>query len=56
VTGARPAADHPSTGASAFPVAYFTKLPDIEAGEPEYQVNNFIHGVHGLPARWTPTA
>jgi len=31
----------------------FAKLPDIEAGEPEYQVNNFIHGVHKLPARWT---
>jgi cytochrome P450 len=32
----------------------FTKLPDIEAGTPDYQVNNFIHGVHKLPARWTP--
>jgi cytochrome P450 len=32
----------------------FTRMPDIEAGEPEYQVNNFIHGVASLPARWTP--
>jgi hypothetical protein len=31
-------------------------MPDIAAGEPEYQVNNFIHGVASLPARWTPVA
>lgn len=33
----------------------YTRIPDIElTGEPDYQVNNFIHGVHSLPVRWTP--
>lgn len=35
----------------------YTRIPDIElTGEPDYQVNNFIHGVHSLPVRWTPPA
>jgi cytochrome P450 len=34
----------------------FTRMPDIEAGAPVYQVNNFIHGVSSLPAKWTPSA
>jgi cytochrome P450 len=33
-----------------------TRMPDIEAGEPEYQVNNFINGVVSLPVRWTPNS
>ena len=32
----------------------FTRMPDITAGEPQLQVNNFIHGVQSLPATWTP--
>ncbi len=32
----------------------YTTMPDIQTGTPEYQVNNFIHGVHHLPATWTP--
>lgn len=32
----------------------YTRMPDIETGQAEYQVNNFIHGVHRLPATWTP--
>jgi cytochrome P450 len=31
-----------------------TRMPDIESGTPGYQVNNFIHGIHTLPATWTP--
>jgi hypothetical protein len=34
----------------------FTPMPDIEAGEPQYQVNSFIHGVHSPPARRTPAS
>ena len=33
-----------------------TRIPDIESGRPQLQVNNFIHGVRALPARWTPPA
>jgi cytochrome P450 len=34
----------------------YTRMPDIRlAGEPEIQVNNFMHGVHALPVRWTAT-
>lgn len=34
----------------------YTRIPDITVvGEPDFQVNNFIHGVHALPVRWTPT-
>jgi cytochrome P450 len=33
----------------------YTRVPDITVtGEPDFQVNNFIHGVHALPVRWTP--
>ncbi|WP_167108248.1 cytochrome P450 [Mycobacterium sp. DL592] len=33
----------------------YTRIPDITlTGEPDFQVNNFIHGVHSLPVRWTP--
>jgi cytochrome P450 len=33
----------------------YTRIPDITlAGEPEFQINNFIHGVHAMPVRWTP--
>lgn len=33
----------------------YTRMPDLRTGTPEYQVNNFIHGVHHLPATWTPS-
>jgi cytochrome P450 len=32
----------------------YTRMPDLETGTPKYQINNFIHGVHHLPATWTP--
>ena len=32
----------------------YTRMPDLRTGTPTYQVNNFIHGVHQLPATWTP--
>lgn len=33
----------------------YTRIPDIEITEqPHYQINNFIHGVHAMPVRWTP--
>jgi hypothetical protein len=33
----------------------YTRIPDIElTGEPDYQINNFIHGIHDLPVKWTP--
>lgn len=33
----------------------YTRIPDITmSGEPDYQINNFIHGVHALPVTWTP--
>jgi len=34
----------------------FVRIPDIEAGEPDRLVANFIHGVKRLPVSWTPTA
>ncbi|HYF26030.1 MAG TPA: cytochrome P450 [Baekduia sp.] len=35
----------------------YTRMPDIDlAGDPEFQVGNFLHGVHRLPVRWTPSA
>lgn len=35
----------------------YTRIPDIElTGEPDFQINNFIRGVHALPVRWTPPA
>ncbi len=33
----------------------YTRMPDLRTGTPSYQVNNFIRGVHHLPATWTPT-
>ena len=33
----------------------YTRIPDITlTGEPDYQINNFIHGIHDLPVKWTP--
>ena len=32
----------------------FTRIPDIEAGEPDFLVANFIHGIKRLPVQWTP--
>lgn len=33
----------------------YTRIPDITvSGEPDFQLNNFIHGVHSLPCTWTP--
>lgn len=32
----------------------YTRLPDIETAPAVYQTNNFINGVHRLPATWTP--
>jgi cytochrome P450 len=38
-------------------VDIFTRMPDIKvSGPPVYQVNNFIHGVHQLPVRWSAPA
>jgi cytochrome P450 len=34
----------------------YARMPDITLdGPPEMQINNFIHGVHTLPVRWTPS-
>jgi cytochrome P450 len=36
-------------------VEIYTRIPDIHvSGEPDYQLNNFVHGVHSLPCTWTP--
>ena len=33
----------------------YTRIPDITlTAEPDYQINNFIHGIHDLPVKWTP--
>ena len=32
----------------------YTRIPDIQAPEPEYLVANFINGIKSLPATWTP--
>jgi cytochrome P450 len=33
----------------------YHRMPDITlAGEPEIQINHFMHGVHAMPVRWTP--
>lgn len=29
------------------------RLPDIEAGEPEYLAGNFVHAVRAVPCRFT---
>ncbi|MDQ1429649.1 MAG: hypothetical protein QOF40_251 [Actinomycetota bacterium] len=35
-------------------VEIYSRMPDITlAGPPDMQVNNFMHGVHHLPVRWT---
>jgi cytochrome P450 len=34
----------------------YTRMPDIEVGEPEFLVANFVHGIKRLPATWTPTS
>ena len=34
----------------------YTRIPDIEAGEPDFLVANFIHGIKRLPVEWTPEA
>lgn len=32
----------------------YTRIPDISAPEPDFQVANFINGINSLPATWTP--
>ena len=32
----------------------YTRMPDISAPEPNFQVANFINGINSLPATWTP--
>ncbi len=32
----------------------YTRMPDLRTGTPSDQVSDFIHGVHHLPAAWTP--
>ncbi len=32
----------------------YTRIPDIHAPEPNFQVANFINGINSLPATWTP--
>jgi cytochrome P450 len=32
----------------------FTRMPDIETGEPRFLASSFMHGVKSLPATWTP--
>ena len=40
---------------SAVLTELYTRIPDITlTGEPDFQLNNFVHGVHSLPVRWTP--
>jgi cytochrome P450 len=34
----------------------YTRMPDIEAPEPDFLVANFINGIKRLPATWTPEA
>ncbi len=34
----------------------YTQMPDIQVGEPEFLVANFVHGIKRLPATWTPPA
>lgn len=35
-------------------VEVYTRIPDISAPEPNFQVANFINGINSLPATWTP--
>jgi cytochrome P450 len=32
----------------------YTRIPDISAPEPNFQVANFINGINSLPATWSP--
>jgi cytochrome P450 len=32
----------------------YSRMPDLQTGEPDFLVANFIHGVKRLPAEWTP--
>ena len=32
----------------------YTRIPDIDAPEPDFLVANFINGIKSLPAEWTP--
>ena len=32
----------------------YTRIPDISAPEPDFQIVNFINGINSLPATWTP--
>ncbi|MCW3039736.1 MAG: cytochrome [Solirubrobacterales bacterium] len=32
----------------------YTRMPDIEFGEPEFLASSFMHGVKHLPATWSP--
>lgn len=32
----------------------YTRIPDISAPEPNFQIANFINGINSLPATWTP--
>ncbi len=32
----------------------YTRIPDIDAPEPDFLVANFINGIKRLPATWTP--
>ncbi|MFA9273075.1 MAG: cytochrome P450 [Baekduiaceae bacterium] len=34
----------------------YTRIPDIEAPDPDFLVANFINGIRTLPAEWTPEA
>lgn len=31
-----------------------TRIPDIQAPEPEFVISNSINGINKLPATWTP--
>jgi len=32
----------------------YTRIPDISAPKPEFQIVNFINGINSLPATWSP--
>ena len=34
----------------------YTRIPDISAPDPDFQIVNFINGINSLPATWTPEA
>jgi hypothetical protein len=35
-------------------VEIYSRIPDIDAPDPEFLVGNFVNGVERLPATWTP--